>query len=194
MKIGLTGGIGAGKSIIAKAFNALGIPIYYADYEAKQILNSESVQEELVDIFGENIISEGMVNRKKLSAIVFNSEQHLDKLNALIHPKVRTHFSEWLENNESNSPYVLQEAAILFETGSYKLFDKTILVIADQETRIQRICERDNMRRAEAEARLSKQWMDAKKIPLADYVINNNNDSEVLVQILNIHTELMENK
>lgn len=170
--IGLTGGIGSGKSTIAKYFESKGIPVYIADIEAKKIMESDSVIGKVVDAFGMDVLENEKINRSKLSAVVFNNPEKLAQLNAIIHPEVKIHFLDWVKKHE-NFPIVIKEAAILFESGSYKDCDKIILVTAPKELRIQRVMQRDNVTKEAVEARMANQWEDEKKIKLSDFIIQN---------------------
>jgi len=170
--IGLTGGIGSGKSTILKYFESQGIPIYIADTEAKKIMESELVIGNIIDAFGKDTIENGKVNRSKLSSLVFNNPEKLKKLNSIIHPEVKNHFTNWVKKHE-DFPIVIKEAAILFESGSYKDCDKIILVTAPKEIRIQRVINRDGISKEEVEARMKNQWTDEQKIPLSDFIIEN---------------------
>lgn len=170
--IGLTGGIGSGKSTIAAYFASKGVPVYIADDEAKKILYTPEASEEVKKTFGEIVFTEGQPDRKKLSELVFNNPEKLKQLNAIIHPKVGSHFEEWVKQH-STSPFVIKEAAILFESGSYKNCDAVILVTSPKEVRIERVMKRDNVTRENVLARMKNQWEDEKKAALSHYIINN---------------------
>ncbi|WP_310994349.1 dephospho-CoA kinase [Aequorivita marina] len=170
--IGLTGGIGSGKTTVAKMFAELGVPVYIADIEAKKLTNSSKlIRRELTELLGEEAYLEGVLNRKYVADKIFNDKALLEAVNKIIHPRVGAHFEAWAA--QQNSAYVIQEAAILFENGSYKKFDKVILVTAPRETRIARVMERDNTAAAEVEQRMNNQWSDEKKKVLADFIIEN---------------------
>lgn len=177
MIIGLTGGIGSGKTMIANYFESKGIPVYIADLEAKKIMDSQLIIGKVIDAFGMDIIENEKINRSKLSALVFNNPENLAKLNAIVHPEVKIHFLNWLKEHQ-DFPIVIKEAAILFESGSYKDCDKIILVTAPKETRIQRVMKRDNVTKEAVEARMANQWEDEKKIALSDFIIQNTNAEE----------------
>ena len=170
--IGLTGGIGSGKTMVANYMQSLGIPVYIADDEAKKIMNAEEVVEEIGSTFGKDIIKNKLVNREKLSKLVFNNPDKLQKLNAIIHPLVKKHFDEWLKEH-SNFPFVVKEAAILFESGSYKYCDSIIAITSPIETRIQRVLERDKSSRESILKRMQNQWTDEQRIAKSNFVINN---------------------
>ncbi|WP_159802071.1 dephospho-CoA kinase [Flavobacterium sp. MK4S-17] len=172
--IGLTGGIGSGKSTMAKYFASLGVPVYIADDEAKKILLEPQTVKEIAEVFGDEVMVNGLPDRKKLAAVVFNSPEKLSVLNSIIHPKVREDFRKWVDNH-SNEKFVIKEAAILFESGSYKECDDIILVTAPQDIRVQRVMQRDNVTREEVLSRMDNQWDDQKKAALSSYIINNIN-------------------
>lgn len=170
--IGLTGGIGSGKTTIAKYFESKGIPVYIADNEAKKIMETETVIGKIIDVFGSDSIESGKVNRSKLAALVFNNPEKLKILNSIIHPEVKKHFTNWVKL-QKNYPFVIKETAILFESGSYKECDKIIMVTAPEEIRKNRVMERDKISKEEVEARMANQWKEEQKIPLSDFVIPN---------------------
>lgn len=185
--IGLTGGIGSGKTTIANYFESLGVPLYIADDEAKKILNTPSAIKEIVSAFGEDILTNNLPDRAKIAALVFNSPDKLQKLNAIIHPKVSEHFKDWLEQRKDKK-FVIKEAAILFESGSYKDCDKIILVTAPKEVRINRVMQRDGVTRDKVLERMGAQWDEEKKAGLSDYIINNidlENAQKEALKILN---------
>lgn len=190
-KVGLTGGIGSGKTTVAKIFETIGTPIYYADIEAKKILNEDDfVIEQIITEFG-NIYENKIIDRKKLAQIVFNNPQKLDKLNSIVHPAVLKHFEKWCVLKK-DFQYIIEEAAILFESGSYKNMDKIITVFAPQEIRIDRVCLRDNTSRENVVARIKNQMNDKKKIELSHFVVNNFGNNMLISQVLTIHKKLLE--
>lgn len=170
--IGLTGGIGSGKTTIANHFKAAGIPVYIADDEARAIMQSSEIILAIKKTFGETVFENQSLNRHKLAEIVFNSPEKLKLLNSIIHPAVKKHFDNWILNYE-NLPFIIYEAAILFESGSYKNCDKIITVIAPIESRIQRVILRDNTTRENVLKRISAQWNDEQRIAKSDFVIEN---------------------
>ncbi|AWH85636.1 dephospho-CoA kinase [Flavobacterium album] len=172
--VGLTGGIGSGKTTIAQYFIAMGVPVYFADDEAKKILYAPDTVAEVTNAFGEEVLTNGVPDRQKIAAIVFNNPQKLEVLNGIIHPKVRQHFKDWVAAHD-NEPLVIKETAILFESGSYKDCDATILVTAPKEVRIQRVMGRDNTTAEKVLERMANQWDDERKIPLSNYIIQNIN-------------------
>lgn len=189
LKIGLTGGIGTGKSIVAEVFKLLGIPVYVSDKEAKRLMiESDEIRTRLIDRFGTDVYFENKtLNRKHLSSIIFNNPKALQDINAIVHPVVRNDFQSWSENQQS--PYVIQESAILFDTGLYKNFDKIICVTANEEIRIKRVMERDGVDANAVKERMKNQLDENVKIEKSDFVIYNNSDL-ILPQIMNIHEEL----
>jgi len=188
--VGLTGGIGSGKTTIAKAFEALGIPIYIADDEAKKLMNtSKVIKRKLITLFGEDAYKEEKLNRPFLAQAIFNNKALLKKMNAIVHPKVAKHFTKW--KNKQKAPYVIKEAAILFENGSYKNYDYIITVTAPEKTRIERVLKRDNTNIKKVKAIIANQWKDNKKIELSDYVIVNTNLETTNQEVLKTHSNLL---
>ncbi len=189
IKVGLTGGIGSGKTTVAKIFESLSIPVFYADNQAKVILNTnEKVKENLLEYFGSSLYAEGVLNRAFLAEKIFNNPAAIAHVNSVVHPAVADAFSEWCL--DQNAPYVLKEAAILFETNAYKQLDQTILVSAKKELRFKRIKARNNWADSEIKKRMANQWTDKQKIPLSDFVIYNNEEELLIPQILKIHENL----
>ncbi len=189
-KVGLTGNIGSGKSIVAGIFQILGAPVYNADIEAKKFLIDKEVQSEVRKKFGSGIFEKEVIDKKKLAKIVFDDPKLLSFLNSLIHPLVREDLETWIDN-QSDFPYVVYEAAILFESGFYKKFDKIITVTSPLELSINRVINRDGIKREDVLARMKNQWEQEKKIELSDFIINNDESQLILPQILEIHKELM---
>lgn len=183
--IGLTGGIGSGKTTVANYMKSLGIPVYIADEEAKKIMDSKEVIELVRNTFGNAIITNHQIDREKLALLVFNHPEQLQKLNAIIHPIVKQNFDFWLKNHQ-NFPFVIKEAAILFESGSYKYCDSIITVTAPLETRIQRVIARDTTSREQVLSRMNNQWTEEQKIAKSDYVIHNITPEETKKQVDNI--------
>lgn len=187
--VGLTGGIGTGKTTIANHFKSLGVPIYIADDEAKKLMNSDSVLDKIKKIFGDELVEGTVLNREKLAQIVFANPEKLKQLNQIVHPEVKKHFLKWL-NKHKNHPYVIKEAAILFESGSYKDCDFIITVIAPLEIRIQRILLRDKTTREAILDRIKNQWSDDDKASKSDFVIQNEDINEALKKTYEIHNLL----
>lgn len=189
--IGLTGGIGSGKSKIALRFSALGIPCYIADDRAKDLMNtSEYLKEAICKLFGSESYSGGVLNRLYIANVVFKDATALTQLNALVHPAVAQDFIEWVAKQEA--PYVIKEAAILFENGGSKLCDSIILITAPEAVRLKRVLARDNSSAEAIQDRMSKQWSDERKIPLADYHIENMEWNDTILKIDAVHQELIQ--
>ena len=189
--IGLTGGIGSGKSKVALRFLALGIPCYIADDRAKDLMNASAhLKEAVCKVFGSESYLDGVLNRPYIANLVFKDASALAQLNALIHPAVAQDFIEWVAVQEA--PYVIKEAAILFENGGSKLCDSVILITAPEALRLKRLLERDNSTVEAIQDRMSKQWSDDRKIPLADYHIENMEWDDTVLKIDSIHQELIQ--
>jgi len=170
--IGLTGGIGSGKSTVANLFMSKGVPVYIADTEAKKLMESRNIITKITNYFGNDILVNSKIDRPKLAKLVFNNPSKLSELNNIVHPEVQKHFQNWLKNKK-DFPFVIKEAAILFETGGNKQCDKVITVVAPQELRIQRVKERDKVTREDVLERINNQWTDEMKILVSDFVIEN---------------------
>lgn len=192
--VGITGGIGSGKTTVAKVFQVLNIPIYFADDRGKYLLaNDDDLKAKVQEIFGAQSYSQdGNLNRAYLAKEVFSDEEKLAQLNGLVHPAVADDFTQWVENNKEHE-FVLKEAALLFETGTYKQLDKTISVMAAKSTRIERVLLRDDQRsRAEVENIIAKQTSDNQRKKLSDFLIQNEGKELLIPQVLKIHQELLE--
>ncbi|WP_114749004.1 dephospho-CoA kinase [Pleomorphovibrio marinus] len=190
--VGITGGIGAGKTTVSKVFKVLGAPLYNADERAKWLMeNDESLRAGILDGFGKEAYHEdGRLNRVFLAAKVFSDSTQTEKINAMVHPAVGRDFRDWCLGK--SYPYVLKEAALLFETGSYKDLDKVLLVTAPLETRIERVLSRDPQRTREQVLDIvEKQWDESKKRELSDFIVENCNKSMLLPQILKVHQKLL---
>ena len=186
--IGLTGGIGSGKTSIAGFFKEMGVPVYIADDKAKKIMQSDFVIEKIKKEFGHFLFENDVLNRAKLADIVFNDRNKLDLLNAIIHPAVKKDFELWLQEN-NNQDYVVYEAAILFESGRYKDCDVVITVTAPEEVRIERVLKRDKTTREQVLSRMKMQWKDEERIAKSNFIILNENlktAREEVVKILKI--------
>jgi dephospho-CoA kinase len=170
--IGLTGGIGSGKTTIANYFESFGIPVYIADDEARKIMQSSEIIVAIKTVFGDEVFENELLNREKLAKIVFNETGKLEKLNKIVHPAVKKHFDQWLLQHKK-VPYVIYEAAILFESGGYKNCDLIITVTAPVESRIQRVVERDKTTRELVLKRINAQWTDEQRISKSDFIIEN---------------------
>ncbi len=193
LKIGLTGGIGAGKSVVAKVFKVLQVPVFDADLVAKQLVNeSDSLKSSIKKEFGEEAYTpEGRLNRDYIATTVFNDPQRLKNLNSIIHPEVRNSFEDWCSKKRDHA-YVINEAALLFESGSYKSLDATILVTASEQLRVKRVLKRDPFRSKEEVFNIiNRQMSEEEKISLANYRIINDDNALIMPQILDIHKKII---
>ncbi len=191
LKVGLTGSIGSGKTTVSKVFELQDVPVYRADEKGRFFLDTEEVVKKVTGVFGEKVLkNSGKIDRRKLASIVFDSPQALEKLNAIIHPKVREDYEIW-HKRQQNCHYTLQEAAILFETGHYRFFDAIIVVAAPQNERILRVCKRDGVNPEEVEKRMKNQMEQDEKIKRADFVIYNHDPHMVLPRVIEIHERLI---
>ena len=190
--IGITGGIGSGKTLVSQIFRNLGIPVYYADERARYLMNQDkALVTKIMDFFGPEAFRNGMLNRKFLAEEVFGDEKKREQLNRLVHPAVQEDFRKW-KTAWKDKPYRLKEAALLFEAGTYRDLDRTILILAPESLRISRILLRDPHRTTEdAKKIMATQMKDTEKKTLADYVIVNDENRLVIPQVLKIHRELM---
>lgn len=171
--IGLTGGIGSGKSTVSKILLYHNIPVYDSDSKAKKLMNSSyELKEMIIKYFGKNSYQNNELNKSYISNIIFNNQIKIDKINSLVHPFVFKDFNNWKKN--ITSKYIIFESALIFETGSYKNNDFNILVVSDLKERIKRIIRRDKVKEKDVLVRIKNQWNDEKKIPLADYILRNN--------------------
>jgi dephospho-CoA kinase len=187
--VGLTGGIGSGKTTVAKMFEDLGVPVYIADIEAKNLSNrSKIIKRKIIELLGEKAYRENELNRLFVANKIFNDANLLEAVNKIIHPKVAAHFKKWLA--KQNSTYCIKEAAILFENGGYKKCDLTILVTAPIEVRIDRVIKRDKTSRESILERISNQWSDEEKKKLADIIIENIDLSTTKKEVIRIHNSL----
>ncbi len=184
LKIGVTGNIGSGKSFICRQFARLGVLVYYADIRARFLMDDGGTIQVVRETFGEDIMEDSglLIDRKKLAAIVFSDKNKLAKLNSIVHRLVGQDFDRWLEYYQSE-PFVLHEAAILFESGFDKKFDKIILVSAPEEIRLKRVLKRDGMPEEEIRKRMANQWPEEKKASLCDWIIRNDGSQLILPQI-----------
>lgn len=188
--VGITGGIGSGKTRIVELFESLGVPCYIADREAKRLMNEDAdVKKAIIGLFGNEAYASGILDRTLLGNIVFTQPQKLNALNAIVHPAVAKDFKNWVDNQ--HYPYVIKEVAILFETGGYKQVDKTLLITAPKETRIARVMKRDASSKKSIIDRMQNQWSDDKKIPLADFVIENSVWEQTKKEVKQLHQQFL---
>jgi dephospho-CoA kinase len=194
LSVGITGGIGSGKTTVCKTFESLGIPVYYSDDRAKYLMQHEHfLIDQIKKEFGEEVYDNGILQREKLASIVFGNDEKLRKLNALVHPVVFRDTERWTEEQRTKDiPYCIKEAALLIETGSYKNLDKLIVVTAPKNVRVKRIIERDHTNDAEVNSRINSQMSDDEKIILADFVINNQKGiDELKNEVLKVHEQIL---
>lgn len=190
LKIGITGGIGSGKTFICRLFQMLGVPVYNADEEAKKLMNTDSrIREKLVAQFGQAVYKDGQLDRAFLARVVFSDAQKLQILNSIVHPIVIQEAKDWAARQKTR--YSLKEAALLFESGSYKELDYTILVTAPLNLRVQRVMHRDGMTEQQVRERISKQLSDEEKLQLTDFVIVNDGITPLLPQVWTLHQKFL---
>ena len=190
LKIGLTGGMGSGKTTISKIFAVLGIPVFYADDIAKSIMNEdEGLKQRVTGLFGNEAYTHGSLNRKYIADIVFNDKHKLEQLNALVHPVTLAAADEWM--NKQTAPYAIKEAALMFEAGAAAQLDYVIGVYAPQHLRLQRVMQRNNAKREEVLARMNNQVDETIKMKLCDFVIINDEQQAVLPQVLTLHHKFL---
>ncbi len=191
LKVGLTGGIGSGKTTVASVFNKLGIPIFYADLEARKLMeHSHDLIHSIKSFFGEEAYIGKVLNRKFLSGIVFSDPTKLKKLNQITHPAVHQQFEKWSAEHK-DAPYLIEEAALLFESGAAKYFDYIVLIIAPLEIRIDRVVRRDGIKHEEVRSRIASQMSDEERIPLSDFLIFNDEQSMVVNQVMAFHEKII---
>ncbi len=189
--IGLTGGIGSGKTTVAKMFQKFDVPVYEADTEAKLLMNrSKVIKRKLIGLFGNDAYRKGALNKPFIADKIFNNTELLNKINAIIHPKVTSHFKRWL-TKQADVPYVIKEVAILFENGGYVNCDAIITVIAPIKDRISRVIARDSSTVARVMAIIDNQWNDEKKVEMSQYVITNKSLVKTQQQVEEIHQKIL---
>ncbi|MEH6536254.1 MAG: dephospho-CoA kinase [Psychroserpens sp.] len=192
MVVGLTGGIGSGKTTVAAFFKALDVPVYIADVEAKKLMvRSKVIRRKLIALFGEKAYIGKELNKPFIASKIFKKKEDLDKMNAIVHPKVASHFMRWLKRQ--NSPYVIKEAAIIFEINKASAYDFIVLVTADTEERIKRVIKRDNTDRSRIETILDNQLSDDEKIKMSHFVIVNDDLEATKKQVLKTHQSILKN-
>lgn len=186
IKLGITGGIGSGKSVVCDVLRLHGIPVYDADREAKNLNDTcPVIRQRLIDAFGEELYRNNKLDRKKLAHLIFNHSENLQRVNSIIHPQLAQHFLEWA-NRLAHHPVVAIDAAVLFEAGFQKFVDKTITVLSPVEMRIHRVTQRDNLTQEQVLSRINSQLSDEEKVKLSDFVILNDNTRSLLKQISEI--------
>ncbi|NBG67289.1 dephospho-CoA kinase [Acidiluteibacter ferrifornacis] len=191
LKVGLTGGIGSGKSTVSQVFINLGVPVFNSDMVARNIVNTNSKAiKKIKSAFGEHLYDSGELDRKALAAIVFTNPDALEQLNSIVHPLVGESFNKWCEKHAS-APYIIKEAAILFESGAHQNLDRIITVYTKKEERIRRIMARDNVSAEDVEHRMNNQWTDETRNKLADFIIINDDKDKLLPQVMELHEVLL---
>jgi dephospho-CoA kinase len=194
LQIGITGGIGSGKSLVCRIFKSLGIPVYEADRRAKDIMTTDGILiSQIKKEFGDlSYDANGNLNRTFLASAVFGNETQLERLNALVHPRVGQDYNDWFLTVRDESPYVLKEAALLFESGSFRQLDKVIVVFSPPELRIKRVLQRD-AHRTEDQVRdiINRQWADDEKLKRADFVITNDESILLIPQVISLHQKFL---
>ena len=193
VKVGLTGGIGSGKTTVSNFLLDYGIPVYNSDTQGKTLMNTNlELKNDIVSIFGESVYENGILNTNLLSSIVFRDSKKIEQLNNLVHPKVADNFKQWIGKN-NNQPILVKEAAILIESRAYLNMDKIILVVSQKSTRINRVSKRDNSDLESIEKRINLQLTDNEKIKYADYIIENNSSLEHLkLEVLKVVNKIRE--
>lgn len=192
-KIGITGGIGSGKTTVCKVFETLGVPVFYADVVAKEVMTQDPLLVKAVkEAFGiKSYMESGDLNRQYIANIVFNDTNALNKLNALVHPAVFRAFDHWVGTLDLDPPYILKEAALLFESGSYKMCDQNVLVTSPLDTKLRRVMFRDGSTAEQVKARMDKQFSDEQKLTLSDHVILNDDKQSLILQIMDLHQRFL---
>ncbi len=191
MHIGITGGIGSGKTFVANIFESYRIPVYYADERAKWLmLNHAPLKESIIELLGPEAFLKNELNKKWIADLIFNHQTLLESLNNIVHPAVEEDFIDFCQIHR-DEPYLLKEAALLIETGSYIELDKLILVVCNEKTRIDRVIARDHSTQEQVKARIGAQFPEEKKIPLADFIIINDGTQDIEAEVKQIHLQLM---
>ena len=190
--VGLTGGIGSGKTTVANMFSTLGIPVYIADEESKKLLvTSKVIKRKLINLFGEDTYNGNELNKPFIADKIFNNKTLLQKMNAIVHPKVAQHFKSWLTKQEG--PYVIKESAILFESGAYETCDLILTITAPKKLRIERVMQRDSVSEEKVLNIIKNQWTEEEKIKYSNYVIVNKKIEDTQQKVLEIHRKILEN-
>jgi len=190
-KVGITGGIGSGKSTVCGILEALGVPVYYADVEARRLMNEdEGLREDIRDLLGGQVYREGRLDTRMVAQRVFGDTTLLGELNKLVHPAVRRDFQSWIKSIDS-APYVVEEAAILFESGSHAFLDLNVLVYAPLELRMSRVMNRDGVSREEVEKRMARQMDEEEKKKRADIVVLNDEKDMLLPRVVSLHHDIL---
>lgn len=189
-KVGLTGGIGSGKTTVAKIFETLGIPVYYADTEARRLMNTDpELKDAIIKNFGEEAYKEGTLNKNYISALVFHNKEKLELLNSLVHPVTMKDGETWIQSQKT--PYAIHEAALIFEAGVDKRLNKVIGVYSPQAIRLKRVMERDQLKEEDVLIRIKGQMDEEKKMQLCDFIIHNDEQQLLIPQVTELHKKLL---
>ncbi|OFY68698.1 MAG: dephospho-CoA kinase [Bacteroidetes bacterium RBG_19FT_COMBO_42_7] len=190
LKLGVTGGIGSGKTTVCKVFAVLGIPVFSADTEAKRIQDSDrDLQIKINSLAGKDLFASGKLDRTEMAKLIFRDSDLLAKVNSIVHPAVFEYFREWLKKQDS--PYAVMEAAILFESGAYRMMDRIVTVVTPMEERIERLVKGNKLTREQVTERIKNQIDDESRIKQSDYVIFNSENDTIIPAILGIHMEML---
>ena len=197
LRIGITGGIGSGKTTVAKIFEVLGVPVYYADDAAKRLMNEDqALQQKIIENFGADVFENSQLNRSRLASIVFNDPEKLALLNSIVHPVTIADAEKWMKRFSKTAtqkiPFAIKEAALIFESGAQKKLDYVIGVHAPYKLRLQRSMQRDNLTKDEVEARMEKQMDETKKMNLCNFIVTNDEVQLLIPQVVELHKKLME--
>lgn len=197
LRIGITGGIGSGKTTVAKIFEVLGVPVYYADDAAKRLMNEDqALQQKIIENFGADVFENRQLNRSRLASIVFNDPEKLALLNSIVHPVTIADAEKWMKRFSKTAiqkiPFAIKEAALIFESGAQKKLDYVIGVHAPYKLRLQRAMLRDNLTKDEVEARMEKQMDETKKMNLCNFIITNDEVQLLIPQVVELHKKLLE--
>jgi dephospho-CoA kinase len=189
-KLGVTGGIGSGKTSVCRVFEVLGIPVFSADKEAREIMeNNKGIIRRLNSVAGKDLYLNGSLDRMELAKIIFNDRSLLEKVNMLVHPVVFDHFRKW--TLKKTAPYVIMEAAIFFESGASRFVDRVVTVVAPVEQRIERVIQRNGLSREQVMERIKNQMVDETRIKLSDYVIHNSENDMIITAVMKIHDDIL---
>ena len=190
LKLGVTGGIGAGKTSVCRVFSVLGIPVFSADTEAREVMDIDTVIILRINtIVGKDLYINGSLDRAELAKLIFNNNRLLEKINSLVHPVVFSRFREW--EKKQSAPYVIMEAAILFESGASKVVDRIVTVVAPMEERVGRVIHRSNLTREQVMERMRNQMSDSERISQSDYTIHNSENDMIIPAVLDIHEDIL---
>jgi dephospho-CoA kinase len=190
LKLGVTGGIGAGKTSVCRVFSVLGIPVFSADTEAREVMDIDTgIILRINTIVGKDLYINGSLDRAELAKLIFNNNRLLEKINSLVHPVVFSRFREW--EKKQSAPYVIMEAAILFESGASKVVDRILTVVAPMEERVGRVIHRSNLTREQVMERMRNQMSDSERISQSDYTIHNSENDMIIPAVLDIHEDIL---